>query len=174
MVKKIAFIVIGAILVFALGFSVNQLIAKDDKGAMNDEEARALVESLYGGQIQSFIQKGNLYKVTLENDFGEYELQIDQNRGKISSLVQTKKKEPPADDEQSQREQNDTERAKIGERRAVEIALTQVNGEVDDVELEEQDGSYVYVVEIETANDEEALVYVQAYTGEILSYTFED
>lgn len=55
---------------------------------------------------------------------------------------------------------------------AIEIALEKVKGEVDDVELEMHDGSYVYVVEIEREEDD-ALVYVQAYTGEILHITFE-
>lgn len=47
-----------------------------------------------------------------------------------------------------------------------------MKGEVDDVELEMHDGSYVYVVEIEREEDD-VLVYVQAYTGEILHITFE-
>jgi len=44
--------------------------------------------------------------------------------------------------------------------------LEKVKGEVDDIELEKHDGSYVYVVEIERDADD-ASVYVQAYTGEI-------
>lgn len=175
MVKKAAIIAVGAALAFALGFSVNQLIAKDGNEAIHDDEARELAESLYGGRIQTFIQKGNRYEMTLENEWGVYELEIDRSTGEIASLALMKKKVQPPDEEDppSAAEQNEKPRAKIGKKRAAEIALTKVKGEVDDVDLEEFDGSHAYAVEIET-DEEDALVYVQAYTGEILSVTFED
>lgn len=170
--KRWTAIILGAVLVFALGFSVNQLIAKEDKVSLTGEQAKQLVESMYDGDVKTFIQEGNEYEAELENEFGEYAVRIDRKTGAITSIEQTKKKEiPPPSAEQP--EQKDAPKAKIGERKAAEIALTKVKGEVDDIDLEEMDGSHVYVVEIETDNDEDALVYVQAYTGEILSFTFE-
>ncbi|MFA8438275.1 PepSY domain-containing protein [Pueribacillus sp. YX66] len=171
--KKWLLIILGVVFIFALGFSVNQLIAKEDKGSLTDKEARELIQSLYGGEVKTFIQKGNEYQAEIENEFGQYTVKIDRNTGNVSSLVLTQKHETPPP-KANHPEQRETPKTKIGERKAAEIALTKVKGEVDDVDLESFEGSHVYAVEIELDDDREAVVYVQAYTGEILSYTFED
>ncbi|MBU9713478.1 PepSY domain-containing protein [Evansella tamaricis] len=63
----------------------------------------------------------------------------------------------------------------IGELRAREIALSHVDGEVDDVDLEERDGRLIYEVEVENdETDKEAMVYIDAFTGEVLSIEWDD
>lgn len=171
MLKKWFGIIIGALLIFALGFSVNQLLAKDDKGAMTDQEAKKFVESLYGGKVKTLIQSGNQFNIEMENELGDYTVQVNRTNGEIESLVLNEKREAPA--KEPEPEQNEEPKVKIGEKKAAEIAQTKIKGKIDDIDLEEMDGSYVYIVEIETENDEEVLVYVQAYTGEILNYTYE-
>ncbi|GAE35637.1 PepSY domain-containing protein [Halalkalibacter akibai] len=61
----------------------------------------------------------------------------------------------------------------IGEEEAVRIALTHVAGKVDDVELEEENGRLVYEIEIEVG-ESEANVYIDAFTGELITIKWED
>ncbi len=55
--------------------------------------------------------------------------------------------------------------ATITEQEAIEIALGHVPGEVDDVELEIIDAQVYYFIEIETENNQEAIVQVHAISG---------
>ncbi|MFA9559278.1 PepSY domain-containing protein [Evansella sp. AB-rgal1] len=72
-------------------------------------------------------------------------------------------------------EDDDSSAGPITRDRAIEIALGEVNGEVDDVDLEEQNGRLVYEIEIENKEtDREATLIIDAYTGEILSVEWDD
>ncbi|MFK4997302.1 PepSY domain-containing protein [Bacillus sp. N9] len=59
---------------------------------------------------------------------------------------------------------------------AIEIALATVQGQVDDVDLEESNGLSYYLVEIELENDDEreATVHINAITGEVVTITWDD
>ena len=58
----------------------------------------------------------------------------------------------------------------ITAQQAIEIALNQVGGgTVDDVDLEKENGRFIYEIEIEQENDKDVDVKVDAHTGEILS-----
>lgn len=56
----------------------------------------------------------------------------------------------------------------LSEAEAIEIALMEVPGEVQEVELEREDGMQVYEVEILTAEGVEMEVEINADTGDIL------
>jgi len=56
---------------------------------------------------------------------------------------------------------------------AIKIALKTVQGEVDDVDLEELNGQLYYFVEIET-DDREADIQINAITGEVKSIEWDD
>lgn len=62
----------------------------------------------------------------------------------------------------------------ITEEEAVAIALKQVNGILHDVELESEDSFPYYLVEIETADDQKAIIQIHALTGEVLSVSRKD
>lgn len=62
----------------------------------------------------------------------------------------------------------------ISEQKAIQLALQQVSGEVDDVDLEREDGLIFYLVEIERNDDQEAIVQINAITGETMSITWDD
>lgn len=73
----------------------------------------------------------------------------------------------------SQVEQPTLTPIQITEQAAKDIALQQLNGEVEDVEFfASADGGY-YIVEIET-NDQEAAFQIHAVTGKILSVVYDD
>ncbi|WP_413375171.1 PepSY domain-containing protein [Alkalihalobacillus sp. 1P02AB] len=58
----------------------------------------------------------------------------------------------------------------ITEQEAADIALAEVQGEVDDIDLERRNGRDVYEIEIEEfATGEDMLVTIDALTGEVIS-----
>ena len=63
---------------------------------------------------------------------------------------------------------------KLTEEEAIKIALENVNGKVDDVDLEHSGGLTYYLVEIEQANDQEATVQINAISGKVMTITWDD
>ncbi|GHI00781.1 PepSY domain-containing protein [Neobacillus kokaensis] len=63
---------------------------------------------------------------------------------------------------------------KVSEAEASRIALDQVKGKVDDIDLEESGGISYYLVDIDTQDDREATIQIHAITGEVLSVTWDD
>jgi len=62
------------------------------------------------------------------------------------------------------------EQAILSPDQAIEIALSEIPGTVEDVEQETRNNRLVYEVELEdTGRDDDALVIIDAYTGEIIS-----
>nr|WP_246427721.1 PepSY domain-containing protein [Paenibacillus phyllosphaerae] len=58
--------------------------------------------------------------------------------------------------------------------KAAELALKQVSGKVEDVDLEETGGNPYYLVEIDTPDGREAVVQLHAVSGEAMSVTWDD
>lgn len=56
----------------------------------------------------------------------------------------------------------------LSEEQVIEIALMEVPGEVQDIELERHRGAQVYEIEILDANGEEIEVEIAAETGDVL------
>lgn len=109
-----------------------------------------------------------VYTVTTQNAKRQAEMAIDGNSGDILFYST---QEDDRESEKSSKEQKSS-KIKVTPEKAKQIALSKVNGSIDEIELESEDGSYVYEIEIET-EDDEATVIIQAYTGEVLSVTFE-
>lgn len=62
----------------------------------------------------------------------------------------------------------------LTEDQAIAIALAEFPGEVEEVELEREDGILIYEVEIETADGGETEVEIDANSGEIIEVSLED
>ncbi|MFK3937214.1 PepSY domain-containing protein [Alkalihalobacillus sp. NPDC078783] len=61
----------------------------------------------------------------------------------------------------------------LSEQEAINIALQEINGVVDDVDLEESDGRMVYEIEIEDQDtDEDVTVIIDAVTGQIIQFEY--
>lgn len=63
---------------------------------------------------------------------------------------------------------------KITVEEAKKIALSKVNGSIKKIKLDEDDGYYIYEVEVRTGNRQEAEMDISATTGEILSMEWDD
>lgn len=79
------------------------------------------------------------------------------DQGKVTESIKTE--EPPK---------------KLSENEAVQIALTQIQGEIDDVEIRNINGAAYYFVEVESGDDREGLVQIHAITGEVKSITWDE
>lgn len=76
-----------------------------------------------------------------------------------------------------QAQENETQhpsKALISEQKAKEIALAQVKGKITSIELEEDDDWLVYEIEMDTSDKQEAKLYINAYTGEIISIEWDE
>lgn len=110
-----------------------------------------------------------VYKVHAKSNKDPVELTVNGNNGNILFYEQEE------NDQEDEAQTNETEvpQTLISVEEAKKIALSEVPGSIDDVDKEESDGSFVYEVEIET-NEGDVEVVIQAFTGEVLSVTFED
>lgn len=70
--------------------------------------------------------------------------------------------------------QSATEAPGLTEAQAIEIALAEVPGEVQEAELEREDGGQVYEIEILMADGMEMEVEIDANTGDVLEVEAED
>lgn len=110
-----------------------------------------------------------VYKIHARSNNDPVELTVNGNNGNILFYEQEE------NDQEDEAQTNETEvpQTLISVEEAKKIALSEVPGSIDDVDKEESDGSFVYEVEIET-NEGDVEVVIQAFTGEVLSVTFED
>lgn len=64
--------------------------------------------------------------------------------------------------------------APITKQKAKEIALKQVKGTITSVELEDDDDLLAYEIELNTADHKEVKIYINAYTGEVISLEWDE
>lgn len=74
---------------------------------------------------------------------------------------------------QSQPKQTKKKNAVIDKNRAIQIALAEFPGKVEDVELDDDDGRLIYEIEIENG-DQEAEIEIDAITGKIIMIDIDD
>lgn len=94
-----------------------------------------------------------------------------QQPEKTAPAAEKKTTEKPAEKAPAATEQKPEKRqgkkAVISREKAIQIALQQFSGTVEDVELDDDDGRLIYEVEIENSRGE-AEVEIDAYTGKVL------
>lgn len=136
------------------------------------------------GEISSFIRTGiKKNETTEETDVAIEEKGVEQKaptkeqkeaakeqtvkEKEQASAAENKPPSPGANEPQEKPKQ-------LTEAEATKIARAQVNGEVDDVDLETIGGVLYYIVEVETADEKEATVQINAITGEVKSVSWDD
>lgn len=112
--------------------------------------------------------ESNIYRVEGRQRDGSFLMEVDAFNGalllyRVAEELEADIKEP------------ETEQTLLTEEEAIAIALSNVEGEIDDVELIQQNGRSVFEVEIEVEDEDmEAYVYIDAYSGELLNIIWED
>lgn len=91
----------------------------------------------------------------------------------VNKAAETKQTEKPkAEKKQQQKpekkqQQTKDKKSTISKEEAIQIALKQFSGKVEDVELDKDDGRLIYEIEIESSRGE-AEIEIDAYTGKVL------
>ncbi|PPA69575.1 PepSY domain-containing protein [Jeotgalibacillus proteolyticus] len=151
--------------------------------SLDEAKEKALAE--YEGVVESVELekqfKGYIYEIDIDNGEYDWELDMDASTGEI-----LKAKEERDDDwnETSSNNQTDdngtasaidsntassnTNEEYISQEEAVKIAMAQVSGTLESVELDEDDGRMIYEIEINKDKDDDAEVDIDAVTGEII------
>ena len=148
---------------------------------LNESEIRDQVLDQYGGEIREVKSLREGYQVTLEAERGVYELLLD-GAGEARRILRLEAFEPPEPvpnpgEEPGQPEGPGGEEPSplpLTEDEAVKVALGQVFGKVEDVELRSNDNGIYYLIEIETPEGREAVIQVNAITGTVMSVIWDD
>ncbi|MBM7094285.1 PepSY domain-containing protein [Bacillus sp. H-16] len=139
---------------------------KDRQTLTVEEISERVLDSVDGDatilEVEQREEEGRaIYHVTVDQEGGTGTFELDAVSGEV--LLYTQEEDEPEQQEP------------ISEDEAIEIALREFQGEVDDVDLEQKDGRLVYDIEIENDDtDVEADIIIDAYTGEVISVTFDD
>lgn len=191
MKKKITMITGAVALTGLLGFGVYQTTVSASEPSISDKEVEKLVTAQYPGTITELeLEKENrrlVYEIEIESDGVEYDLKVDADTGEILKMEKDFRDVDDEDDrndiseevvvagEEKVKAPNEktTKDTFIGENKAIEIALAKFPGKVEDVELDEDDGRYIYEIEIEN-NDRDAEFEIDAKTGKILEMKIDD
>ncbi|PPA72263.1 PepSY domain-containing protein [Jeotgalibacillus proteolyticus] len=142
--------------------TVDETPSKDE--ILTEDEVKEIAAKHSNGELTSFemVQKQNsaAYEAVIKDNDKVVTLLIDPSSGEIISETTeiTEAKNP----------------VPITEDKAKEIALTEVTGTVDDVELEQSEEGFYFLVEIETGDDREAIVQINAISGNVMSTTWDD
>ncbi|PAE39710.1 PepSY domain-containing protein [Bacillus sp. 7884-1] len=150
---------------------------------LTEKEAEKLVKERYQGNISSIKLANQQYHIELEKQNHLYSVKLDSSSGKVLSFTQTgtgtatgttTTKPTPAQTPPLQEEVKEETPKRLTDKEAVEIAVTQVQGKVDDIWLETENNQTYYLIKIETNDDREATVQIHAITGDVMSVAWDD
>lgn len=130
----------------------------NNENPLTEEEVKSKISSQ--GTIKSIelIQSASssYYQAIVQRENEEHTLTIDPYTGDVTNSTKT-----------SQR--------LLSEKEAIHLALEEVNGEVDDVDFIESNGQApYYLIEIETDDDREATIQIDAYKKQAITVTWEE
>lgn len=131
--------------------------------ALSEDEIKDIILSKAEGELVSFEKTASGEKpvysgIVRDSDGTETTITIDAETGKVLS-EKTRPANPPR---------------RLTENEAIEIAQKEVKGELDDVDLETENGQTFYLVEIQTPDDREATIQIHAITGSVMSVTWDN
>src|SRR5699024_4381309 len=98
----------------------------------------------------------------------------DNNKSNESKKSDEEKAKKEAEKKEETQQEEEEPPKNITSEEAIQIALDTVYGEVDDVDLEDEDGQLYYFIEIETEDDLEAEIQIHAISGEVISIEWDD
>ncbi|MEH7237147.1 PepSY domain-containing protein [Bacillus sp. JJ1562] len=144
-----------------------------------EAEIRDILAKEQAGEIQTIEKKleqeQTYYYATVLEGNTESIYKLKATTGEIVDVVQNMKQpENPPETKPTTPEPPAGTIQQITEQQAIELALQHVEGVVDEVEFEEEEGQYYYFVEIETNQGEEKIVQIHPISGEVITIVLED
>jgi len=135
-----------------------------EKDVLTEKEVEAIVLKNTAGEIKSIKLDSiegekQVYQAVVKVENQQTTYTVDPKSGEIITTQSETIKDPPK---------------KLTEKEAGQIALQEVQGEIDDIDLETVGSVSYFYVEIETADGHDAIVEINAITGEVKSITWDD
>lgn len=186
--KTIIRTTIAVLVILLLIFAAQRLLMGRSGQPMPAEQAKQAVLEEYSGTVTSLALQSGKYVAELERDQGRYELQLDASSGEILSIVLLQPAATSAVTPAPQPASTPSAGSSappsaspvpsagrvFSEEEAIQLALQEVPGEPDDVETGINASGAFYLVEVKTFDDREAIVQVDAVSGNIMSVSWED
>lgn len=173
-VLSVSVILGGAVAVGAAnnGETTNNQKVTTNKEMISVEKVKEIALSKVTGHVENIeleSYKGNqYYEVEVENGKKDYDLYIDAYTGEVQLM-----KEDRNDDDDSDNRTGVVQSSNlISDEKAKQLAEKAVNGTVTELELDEDDGQFVYELELIT-NKGEADVEIDAITGKVIEINFD-
>ncbi|MES1040356.1 MULTISPECIES: PepSY domain-containing protein [Peribacillus] len=164
--KVIMTVSIASVLLF--GGAAGTAVYAVNKGNLSEDEAVKMISEKLGGEVTQFEKDWDqpmTYEMTVKTKEGYQDVDVDAEKGEILS------QEMEDDDEEDT--QQAVENAKVSSDQAEKIALKAVDGQVTDMELDSENGTLVYELEIKQGQKEYDVV-VDATTGKVLKNQLDD
>ena len=178
--KKVLIPVLAVAVLAGGGFTIanaqgQAALAKQAK-ITQDEAINAALEKVPGTveEVELEDEKGTIvYEIELVSTDGtEHEVEVDAQTGEVLKVEADDDDENEEEDSQNQAKL--AKQAKITEDEAINMALEKVPGTVNEIELEVENGTVVYEIEVLSTDGTEQEVKVDAQTGEVLKVEADD
>ncbi|RPF52261.1 PepSY domain-containing protein [Aquisalibacillus elongatus] len=133
---------------------------EEDTDLLTEEEIINQINEQYNGQLVTVeFEEGDqpIYKLEIKGEKHRYRLVVNAETGEVESEEKETVQQPPISGDE-----------------AVDIALNKISGEVDDIELEDLNGTLYYFIQIENELDQDIEVKINALTGNIASIIYDD
>ncbi|MCS0789668.1 PepSY domain-containing protein [Cytobacillus pseudoceanisediminis] len=146
-----------------LSFEKKDQISNGEQKQLNEEKIKEIIQAEESGELLSIKKvthkEKSAFEAIVQKDEEKIKITVDALNGEVLSRAAEETKVPVKN---------------LTEEEAVQIALKNEPGEVDDISFGETDKGPSYLVEIEKDDGNEAAVEIHAITGEVLSVTWDD
>ncbi|MCY9014830.1 PepSY domain-containing protein [Bacillus inaquosorum] len=140
--------------------SINRVKAMNPS-AMTEKEAEHLALERVPGTVKKQTQQNRVATYTIQKEDGKtYEVKVDMQAKAVVSADQISSE--------------DQQKTPITKKEAKTIAERETGGTADDADLEENEGTLIFEVDVDLPDDKEATVKINAYTGKVANIVYED
>jgi len=187
--------IVGGLILFTIVFFIFQSWPSTSEATMTEREAERIASEQFQGEVISVEFDDGRYEIEIEGEDNRYELKLDPETAEIIELKEKTNPVQVAEVEETRDQEADIEKASAAESfdsepvsesisesnnnvvisaiKAMEIAREKApNSTLLDFEFDRDDGKYYYEIELET-DDQEIELEIDAYTGEIIVYSYE-
>lgn len=172
--KKIITLSLAAVVVLGGAVAINHSYAQENNDTIGIDKAKEAALKKVDGSVESVELENRLgqsvYEVEIDKDQKDYDLYVNATTAEITK-VEEKIDEDDLDDKNNAKQQSN--KALISEKEAIEIAKTKIKGELNEIEFDEDDGRYEYNMEFRTSTGE-AEITIDAATKEIVEFEHDD
>lgn len=172
--NKILFVVSAMAIAAVVGLTSTKLGVVSANPDYSTDDIRKQVSEMYPGEITELeLEKEGdnlVYEIEVKQENKEIELKIDANTGEV---LFSEIDYDDNDNDVVNSNGSSTNNTIISEEKAIEIALRQFNGAIEEIELDEDDSRLIYEIEMENG-EKEAEIEIDAYTGKVLEVEIDD